>query len=95
MARGSKKPTKKSMVWEGRFKNVFKNIHFLHGGAASASLGSEKFYKQANLVTKKRHVTGSYNVIKEVSKESLQLFGSGSRPYRHTELSSSGTPRPK
>ena len=49
MAKGAKKFIKKQMVWEGKFKNIFKNMHFLHGGAASASRDAAPFYKQIEL----------------------------------------------
>ncbi len=95
MAKGARRYIKKQMVWEGKFTNIFKNMHFLHGGAASASRDAAPFYKQIELDTKKKYVTGSYGVMKEVSKPELQQFGSGSRPVRYTIISGSVTPSPK
>ena len=77
------------MVWEGRFKNLQQNIHLIHNGFQSASQGAEPFWKPKDLQTKKRHVSGSFGIIKEVSKEELQLKGSGSKPIRVPHVTSS------
>ena len=50
-------------IWEGRFKNTQKNIQRLIKGSISASrMDLKSFYQQADLVTKKTHVTGSYGM---------------------------------
>ena len=98
MARGKRivdSRFRKQMVWEGRFKNPFRHMHLLQNGAVSESLGAPPFCEKKNLRTKKKHVQGSFNIIKEASKAEVQQFGSGSKPYLNIKLKGSGTPTPK